>query len=185
MGLNVKENGEGRRRSASNEASFPSLFNIELMLSCAMKRSQTLRCSKRGSRGVSGGVGLCESTHTMPLSVWTASASYGPILPHIPLHHPLYHQICSRATETGGPGTSAYFVFQAELSLLGEKGPSFLVWQTRLHPSKNEHHPPALGAGNHMRCTCVFTWTHMSQALIVGWSPYGGDLTKWVHTVQI
>lgn len=42
------------------------------MLSCVMKRSQTLGYSKRGSNRVVGGVDLCESAHTIPLSVWTA-----------------------------------------------------------------------------------------------------------------
>ena len=45
------------------------------MLSCVMKRSQTSRYSTRGSRRVSGGAGLSESTHTMPLSVWTTQAA--------------------------------------------------------------------------------------------------------------
>ena len=45
------------------------------MLSCVMRRGQTSRYSTGGSRRVSGGVGLCESTHTMPLSVWTTQAA--------------------------------------------------------------------------------------------------------------
>lgn len=166
----MKENGEGRQRNASNEASFSSLFNIELMLSCVMKSSQTLRYSTRGSRRVSGGVGLCESTHTMPLSVWTASPAMVRYSLTYPRHHPLYHQICSRATETGRPGPLHISFFKlasvssekkARLVTLWSNLP-FLLWHT-----KNEHYPPVLGTENHMQCTCTLTWTHMSQALVI------------------
>ena len=104
-----------------------------------------------GSRRVSGGVGLCESTHTKPLSV---SASYGPILPHIPRHHHPHHQICSRATGTGGPGPPHISSFQAGLGLLREKARLVTLWsdipfllrQSAPYPSKKEHYPPVLGA---------------------------------------
>lgn len=59
-------------KTASNEASLPSLFNLELMLSCVMKRSQTSGCCMKDREFAVGGADLCESTHTMPLSVWTA-----------------------------------------------------------------------------------------------------------------
>lgn len=104
------------------------------------------------------GVGLCGFlwvySHNAPLCL-DCSASYGPILPHIPRHHPLYHQICSRATETGGPGPLHISFFKLDSS---EKKAGlvtlwfnlpFLLWQTHLYPSKNEHYPPVLGAETH------------------------------------
>ncbi len=125
MGLNTQEKGEGRRWNASNVASFPSLFNIELMLSCVMKRSQTLRYSARGSS-----VGCCGfvwvHSYNAPLCL-RRSASYGPILAHIPRHHPF--------TTRYAPGLQkleeeawVFLFFWAELGLLREKGP---VWWPR------------------------------------------------------
>lgn len=115
--------------NASNEASFPRLFNIELMLSGVIKRSQTWRYSLKG--GEREGVGWCglvwAHSHNAPLCL----RSHGPILPHIPRHHPLYHQICSRPAETGGPAPpshiSLFFCFSFfELNSVSseEKGPS-------------------------------------------------------------
>lgn len=72
------------------------------MLSCVMKRSQTSGYSMRGSDRVGGWCGFVwVHSYNAPLCL-DCSASYGPILAHIPSRHPLHHQICSRATETGG-----------------------------------------------------------------------------------
>lgn len=156
----MTKNGEGRQWNASNEASLPSLFNLELMLSCVMKRSQTSRYSMRGSERVVGGVDLFVWVHSYNAPLCPdCSASYGPILAYIPSRHPLHHQICSRATETGGPGPLHIFFFQAELGLLTEKGPSGdlvvrstfpALENTGYVPSKNEHNPPVLGAEHHI-----------------------------------
>lgn len=117
----MKENREGGRRNASNEASFPSLFNIELMLSCVMKRSQTLRYSTRGSRRVSGGVGLCESTHTMPLSVWTAQPTMVRFSLTYPVTTPFTTRYAPGLQKRGGPGL-CIFLFSSWTPQ--RKGPS-------------------------------------------------------------
>lgn len=164
------ENWEGRRRNASNVASFPSLLNIELMLSCVMKRGQTLRYSMRWGAG--GCRMMCwfvwVHSYNAPLCL-NRSASYGPILPHIPRHHPLYHQICSGATETGGPGLCIFLFFLLLLSwtwspqrpclvtLWSNLG--FLLWQTQVYPFKNECNPPVLYVMQ--RITCTLTWTRV------------------------
>lgn len=139
------------------------------MLSCVMKRSQTSRYSTRGSRRVSGGAGLSESTHTMPLSVWTTQAAMVRYSLTYPVTTPFTTRYAPGLQKQGGGG-SAYFFFQAELGLLREKKARlvtlwsnllFLLWQTELHPSKNEHYPPVLGAWNCMKCTCMLARTHM------------------------
>ena len=57
-----------------------------------------------------------------------------------------------------GAWASAYFLFQAELGLLREKGRlvtlwsnlPFVLWQTHLYPPKNEYYPPVLSTEKHM-----------------------------------
>lgn len=167
----MKENGEGSLWNTSNEGSFPRLFNIELMLSCVMTRSQTLRYSMRGSRKVSDG--LCESTqrtsYNAPLCL-DCSASYGPILPRIPLHHPPYHQICSGATETGGLGPLHISYFRLNLVSSEKRA----VWWPcgQIYRSCSGKHTYILLRMNiiHLclaqRSTCMLTWTHMSQWML-------------------
>lgn len=127
----------------------------------------------RGSRKVSDG--LCESTqrtsYNAPLCL-DCSASYGPILPRIPLHHPPYHQICSGATETGGAWASAYFFFQAELGSPQRKRAVWWPWGQIYHScsGKPTYILPRMNI-IHLclarRSTCMLTWTHMSQWMLV------------------
>lgn len=114
--VNMKGSGEGRRRSTSNKTSFPSLFNIELMLSCVMKRSQTLRYSTGGSGRVSGGVGLCESTHTMPLSVWTAQPAMVRYSLTYPVTTPFTTRYAPGLQKQGGPGLRIFLFFKPDSS---------------------------------------------------------------------
>ena len=142
------------------------------MLSCVMRRGQTSRYSTGGSRRVSGGVGLCESTHTMPLSVWTTQAAMVRYSLTYPVTTPFTTRYAPGLQKQWGGGASAYFFFQAELGLLREKKKKarlvtlwsnllFLLWQTELHPSKTEHYPPVLGTWNHMKRTCTLARTHV------------------------
>lgn len=168
----MKENREGGRRNASNEASFPSLFNIELMLSCVMKRSQTLRYSTRGSRRVSGGVGLCESIHTMPLSVWTAQPAMVRFSLTYPVTTPFTTRYAPGLQKRGGPGPLHISFFKLDSS---EKRP---VWWPcgQIYLSCSGKHSYILPRMNiiHLRLVQRITCSahacslgHMSQALVI------------------
>lgn len=191
----MKENG-GRRRNTSNEASFPHLFNIELMLSCVMTRSQTLRYSTGGSRRVSDG--LCESTqrtsYNAPLCL-DCSASYGPILPHIPPSPTPLPPDMLRGYRNRGARASAYFFFQTQLSLLREKGPSGdLVVKSTFLALANTHILPRMNI-IHLclvqRSTCMLTWTRTSERMLMlafrlpQWAINRRSRTHWVDHVQV
>lgn len=135
------------------------------MLSCVMKRSQTSGYSMRGSDRVGGWCGFVwVHSYNTPLCL-DCSASYGPILAHIP-PPPSPPDMLQGYRNRGGAWASAYFSFQAQLGLLREKGPSGdlvvkstfpALENTSYVPSKNEHHPPVLGAENRMKRTCMLT----------------------------
>lgn len=67
------------REAASKEASFPSLFNLKLLLSCVATRSQTLRCGPGGW----GWLGECWAQWHNAALCLHRTASCGMILPRM------------------------------------------------------------------------------------------------------
>lgn len=95
------------------------------MLSCVMKRSQTSRYSTRGSRRVSGGAGLSESTHTMPLSVWTTQAAMVRYSLTYPVTTPFTTRYAPGLQKQGGGGALHISFFKLNLVYSEKKRP---VW---------------------------------------------------------
>lgn len=94
------------------------------MLSCVMKRSQTSRYSTRGSRRVSGGAGLSESTHTMPLSVWTTQAAMVRYSLTYPVTTPFTTRYAPGLQKQGGGGLCIFLFSSWTWSTQRKKGPS-------------------------------------------------------------
>lgn len=113
----------------------------------------------------------------MPLSVWTAQPAMVRYSLTYPVTTPFTTRYAPGLQNQGGRGGGPLHISFFKLNLVSSEKRArlvtlwsnlpFLFWQTQLHPPKNEHYPPVLGAENHMWCTCMLTWTHMSQALVL------------------
>lgn len=142
------------------------------MLSCVMKRSQTLGYSKRGSSRVVGGVDLCESAHTIPLSVWTARPAMVRYLLTYPATTPFTTRYAPGLQRPEGWGVrgvgvvwaSAYF----QLGLLREEGLSAdLVVKSYLSSSgKQKTHCFQKMNISHLRLVQRITWRAHACSLI-------------------